>query len=96
MENENLFTEEQANACEIVRLEKKMVGGKYESMIIGITDSDGNYYDWSDSSINENATKATIKKAILSYLTGSVVKKSAPVTTEFVDNSSKGLGETIG
>ena len=88
------FTEAEANACTIVKLEKKMTGGSYTSMIIGVTDADGNYYDWSDSTLKEDATKDEIKSAIATKLKY-MDKQPAPVVTTYEELADKGKGETV-
>ena len=89
------FTEAEANACTIVRLEKKITGGSYTSMVIGVIDADGNYYDWSDIALKEDATKAEIKSAVSTQLQ-SMSKQPAPVITTFEELAAKGKGETVG
>lgn len=89
------FTEAEANACTINSLTKKMTGGSYTSMIIGVTDADGNYYDWSDITLKENATKAEIKSAIATQLQ-SMDKHPAPAVTTYEELADKGKGETVG
>jgi hypothetical protein len=91
-----LFTQEQANACTIVRLEKHMKDGVYTSMIIGVTDADGNYYDWSDDSISEDVTKDIIKTDISAYLQANVNKREKPIVDTYESMEDKGLGETVG
>ena len=91
-----LFTEDEAKASTIVRLEKQMSDGVYSSMIIGITDADDNYYDWEDSSIRSNASKDTIKAAVSAYLQANVEKKTKPLVQTYEQLEDKGIGETLG
>ena len=91
-----LFTKDEAKASTIVRLEKKMADGVYVSMVIGITDADGNYYDWEDSSIRSNASKDTIKAAVSAYLQANIKKRAKPVVKTFEQLEDKGIGETLG
>lgn len=91
-----LFTEDEAKASTIVRLEKKMADGVYSSMVIGITDADGNYYDWEDSSIRSNASKDTIKEAVSLHLQANVEKRAKPSVKTFEQLEDKGIGETLG
>ena len=91
-----LFTKDEAKASTIVRLEKKMSDGVYVSMVIGITDADGNYYDWEDSSIRSNASKDTIKAAVSAYLQANIKKRAKPVVKTFEQLEDKGIGETLG
>jgi hypothetical protein len=73
-----------------------MKDGVYTSMIIGVTDADGNYYDWSDDSISEDATKDTIKTDISAYLQANVDKREKPIVDTYESMEDKGLGETVG
>ena len=91
-----LFTEDEAKASTIVRLEKKMADGVYVSMVIGITDADGNYYDWEDSSIRSNASKDTIKEAVSLHLQANVEKRAKPAVKTYEQLEDKGIGETLG
>ena len=90
------FTTAQARACNIVRMEQKKNGSTHVSWIFGVTDADGNYYDWEDTSTSSRATKATIKSAIQSHLTATFEKRSAPVVHTYTDTTDKGKGETVG
>ena len=89
------FTETEANACTIARLEKKMTGGSYASMVIGVTDADGNYYDWADTTLKEDATKSEIKSAVATQLQ-TMTKQPAPLVTTYEELADKGKGETVG
>ena len=89
------FTTSEANASTIVRMEKKMRGGVFSGWIFGTRDAEGNYLDWRDSSVAENASKATIKTAIRTHLEGTE-KRSAPVATTYESITDKGRGETVG
>ena len=89
------FTETEANACTITRLDKKMVGDTFKSMIVGVNDADGNYYDWADITLSETATKAEIKTAVSTHLQ-TMTKQPAPIVTAFVQLEDKGKGETVG
>lgn len=90
------FTRTQARACDIVRMEKKMNGSTFVGWVFGVTDSDGNYHDWLDTTTRSNATKATIKSAIDSHLQNNVEKRSRPVNYTFTEVTDKGKGETVG
>ena len=88
------FTTVEANASTIVRMEKKMRGGTFTGWIFGTRDAEGNYLDWRDSTVAENASKATIKTAIRTHLEGTE-KQSAPVATTYESITDKGKGETV-
>ena len=89
------FTETEAKACTIVRMEKKMNGSTFVEWVFGVTDADGNYYDWVDSALKEDATKAEIKSAVFSQLQ-SMSKRPVPVVTTYEELADKGKGETVG
>jgi len=90
------FTQTQARACKIVRMEQKKNGSSHVSWIFGVTDADGNYYDWQDTSTAGNASKATIKTAIETHLKDNLEKRSAPTIHTYANTTDKGKGETVG
>ena len=89
------FTTAEANASTISRMDKIMRGGTFVGWVFGATDTHGNYVDWRDSTVAENASKATIKTAIRTHLTG-IGKRPAPVVTTHEGIADKGKGETVG
>lgn len=96
-----IFTTSEANASKIVRMESFKENGSHKYWIFGITCSDNNYIDWSDSNLPESSTKAEIKAYILEYLTGAGdyegVQKMPAAPVHTVENIlDKGLGETVG
>ena len=90
------FTQSQARACKIVRMEQKKNGSTHVSWTFGVTDADGNYYDWQDTSTAGNASKATIKTAIETHLKDNLEKRSAPTAYTYNSIADKGKGETVG
>ncbi len=90
------FTQAQARACNIVRMEQKKSGSTHVAWVFGVTDADGNYYDWEDTSTSGRATKATIKTAIETHLKNNLNKRSAPTVHAYTDTTDKGKGETVG
>lgn len=90
------FTEAEAKACTIVRMEKKINGSTFVEWVFGVTDADGNYYDWVDSNVKNGAAKATIKTAIETHLKNNVEKMSAPIVLTITEITNKGKGETVG
>jgi len=90
------FTQTQARACNIVRMEQKKNGSSHVSWIFGVTDADGNYYDWEDTSTDGTATKDDIKTAIETHLKNNLEKRSAPTVYTYDDTTDKGKGETVG
>lgn len=88
----SLFTTSEANACTIVRMEKETTGSSV-SWIIGVKDSDNNYYDTVFSDLGSNPSKEDIKTAIINYL--KTIEKMPNITTVNESISDKGLGETL-
>ena len=96
-----IFTTSEANASEIVRMEKKQVDGVHSCWVFGIKDANGNYLDWKDATLSATSTKSEVKTRILEYLTGvgdfdGVDKQPAPpvITSDVIED--KGIGETLG
>ena len=89
------FTTAEANASKITRIEQKKNGNTHVSWIFGVTDADGNYYDWTDKSVASNASKSDIKTAIKAHLQ-SLNKRPAPTVYTYVSATDKGKGENVG
>jgi len=96
-----IFTENEAKASTIVRMEATKSDGTHKHWIFGITDNEGNYIDWTDGTLSESATKSQVKARIIEYLTGEgdykgVDKRPASpiITSEVIID--KGVGETLG
>ena len=89
-----LFTSSQANACTIVRMEKRVYGSD-TSWIVGINDTDGNYYDMELSELASDPSKSDIKAAVVAELILRN-KKPAKIVETITEISDKGLGETLG
>ena len=92
-----LFSEAEAEACTIVRMENKQKGGSFAGWIIGVEDAEGNYYDWLDDSTAVGVAKGAMKTAISNYLQTNIEKvTSTPVVHSSIEETTKGLGETVG
>ena len=89
-----LFTSSQANACVIVKMEKR-VAGSNTSWVIGVNDTDGNYYDMELSGLADNPNKGTIKTAVVAELVKRE-KQPVKVVPTITDVEDKVLGETLG
>ena len=89
-----LMTSTQANACKIIRMEKRTYDSVV-SWIVAVNDEDGNYYDMELSEIGDDPSKADIKSAILSTLL-TMSKQPAPITETIIPVTDKGLDETVG
>ena len=90
----SLFTNTQANACTIVRMEKR-VRGSDTSWIVGVNDTDENYYDMELKSLGSDPSKSEIKTAVIAEL-GQIEKRSAKVVETITNVEDKGMDETLG
>ena len=92
-----LFTSSQANACTIIRLEKRVAGSDVR-WVADIVDADKNNYEIVIESLDASASKSDIKSAISSQLLEMDKLPAAvqTVMTEINASDDKGLGETIG
>lgn len=89
------FTTEEANGCTITRAEKIAKDGIHNYWVFGITDSDGNYHDWKDGDLADDADDAAQKLAIYTHLTVECEKKMAkPVITNISNNDI--INTTVG
>jgi hypothetical protein len=89
------FTTEEANACTITRAEKVSKDGIHLYWVFGINDADGNYHDWKDTELAEDADDTTQKTSIHTHLINKCTKKPAkPVI--IVNTSDSIIGQTIG
>ena len=89
-----LMTSSQANACTIVRMEKRVRGSDI-SWVVGVNDTDGNYYDMELSGLGSDPAKSAIKTAVVAEMV-KLEKRPAPVTEVVTDVTDKGIGETLG
>ena len=80
------FTSNQANASSIVRAESVTSNGTHTHWVFGIIDEDGNYCDWSDSTLSATASNSEQRTAIHDHLTTSCEKVPAPPTILHIDN----------
>ena len=89
-----VFTSSQANACTIVRMEKRVKGSDI-LWVIGVNDTDGNYYDMELSKLDSDPSKSDIKAAVVAEL---ILRNKKPVkiVETITEISDKGLGETLG
>tara|TARA_R110002020_G_scaffold216350_1_gene423880 strand:- start:51 stop:317 length:267 start_codon:yes stop_codon:yes gene_type:complete len=88
------MTTSEANACTIVRMEKR-VRGSDVSWIVGVNDADGNYYDMELSDLGSDPAKSAIKTVVIAELIKRE-KKPAKIVETITDIKDKGMGETLG
>ena len=89
-----LMTSSQANACTIVRMEKRVQGSDV-LWVVGVNDADGNYYDMALSGLGSDPAKSAIKTAVVAEMV-KLEKQPAKVVETITDVFDKGKGETLG
>ena len=89
-----LMTSSQANACTIVKMEKRVRGSDI-SWVVGVNDSDSNYYDMELSGLGSDPAKSAIKTAVVAELIKRE-KQPAKVALTITRIEDKGMGETLG
>ena len=94
-----LMTSSQANTCTIVRMKKRVKQIDSDtteiSWIVGVNDTDGNYYDMVLSGLGADPAKSVIKTAVVAELI-KLEKQPAKVVEVITEVEDKGLGETLG
>ena len=88
------FTKSEANACTIVRVEKRVYGSDI-FWIVGVNDVDGSYYDMELNELGSDPSKSDIKTAVVAELVKRG-KQPAKIVETITDIEDKGLGETLG
>ena len=92
-----LMTSSQANACTIIRMEKR-VEGSNTTWYVAVNDADGNSYDTTLNGLGDDPSSSDIKTAVINEIVDNMLKvgeqptEATIVTTEITD---KGLGETL-
>jgi hypothetical protein len=89
-----LFTESQADASTIVKMQKRVRGSDI-SWVVGVNDTDGNYYDMELSALGSDPAKSAIKTAVIAEMV-KLVKQPAKVVQITTEVTDKGMGETLG
>ena len=89
-----LMTSTQANACTILTMQKRVKGSDI-SWVVGVNDTDGNYYDMALSGLGSDPAKSAIKTAVVAEMV-KLEKQPAKVVETITDIEDKGLGETLG
>jgi hypothetical protein len=89
-----LFTSNQANACIIKKVEK-LVKGSDVSWLVGVRDTDNNYYDIMLTGLGANPSTSDIKTASIAEIVKKE-KEPARIIRTVTRITDKGLGETLG
>ena len=90
----SLMTTSEANACTIKKVEK-IVNGSDILWLIGVRDTDNNYYDIKLTGLGDNPSTSDIKTAAIIELLKKE-KLSAPIIRIVTSVEDKGVGETLG
>ena len=89
-----LMTSSQANACTIVKMQKREKGSDI-SWVVGVNDTDDNYYGMELHGLGSDPAKSVIKTAVIAEMV-KLVKQSAKVVQITTEVTDKGIGETLG
>ena len=93
-----LFTETQAASSSLDSCHKEFMDGDFRYWVLKVSGSDGQYHQFVDHELAENATLTQIKSKLITHLTGSTEYFIEPV--EPVMSSSahfpSGVGKKIG
>ena len=93
-----LFTEAQAQSSKLESCHKEFTDGDFAYWVLRVSGSDGQYHQFVDHELAENATLTQIKNKLIGHLTGSTEYYMEP--DEIVISSSAhfptGIGKTLG
>ena len=91
------FTEAQANTSKLDSARKEFTDGNFAYWVLRVSGSDGQYHQFVDHNLAENANLTAVKARLVGHMTGSefYVAPVPPVisgSSHFVDD----IGDTIG
>ena len=91
------FTEAQAQSSSLDSCKKEFTDGDFAYWVLRVSGSDGQYHQFVDHQLAENATLTTIKSKLIGHLTGSdfYVEPTPPVisgSSHFDDDKGDTLG----
>lgn len=91
------FTEAQAEASKLESARKEFTDGNFAYWVLRVSGSDGQYHQFVDHSLAEDASLTQVKNKLIGHLTGSefYVAPTPPVisgSSHFVDDSGDTLG----
>ena len=92
-----LFTETQAASSSLESCNKEFVNGDFSYWVLRVSGSDGQYHQFVDHELAEDASLTVVKSKLIGHLTGSeyYVAPTPPVisgSAHFVDDSGDTLG----
>ena len=91
------FTEGQANSSKLESCRKEFTDGNFAYWVLRVSGSDGQYHQFVDHDLAEDASLTQVKNRLIGHMTGSefYVAPVPPVisgSSHFVDD----IGDTIG
>ena len=91
------FTEGQANSSKLESCRKEFTDGNFAYWVLRVSGSDGEYHQFVDHSLAENASISDVKARLVGHLTGSeyYVAPTPPVISGSVEYSAN-VGDTLG
>ena len=91
------FTEAQAEASKLDSAKKEFTDGNFAYCVLRVSCSDGEYHQFVDHSLAENASVSDVKARLVGHLTGSeyYVEPTPPVISGSVHYASN-VGDNLG
>ena len=91
------FTEAQASASKLESANKEFTNGNFAYWVLRVSGSDGEYKQFVDHNLAEDANLTAIKGQLIGHLTGSeyYVAPTPPVISGSVEYSAN-VGDTLG
>ena len=91
------FTEAQAQSSKLESARKEFTDGNFAYWVLRVSGSDGQYHQFVDHDLAEDASLTQVKNKLIGHLTGSeyYVEPTPPVisgSSHFVDD----IGDTLG
>ena len=92
------FTEAQAQSSKLESARKEFTDGNFAYWVLRVSGSDGQYHQFVDHDLAEDATLTQIKNKLIGHLTGSTeyyVEPTPPVISSSA-HFPTGIGKTLG
>ena len=91
------FTEAQAEASKLDSARKEFTDGNFAYWVLRVSGSDGQYHQFVDHNLAEDASLTQVKNKLISHMTGSqyYVAPTPPVISGSVEYSAN-VGDTLG
>ena len=91
------FTEEQAQNSKLESARKEFTDGNFAYWVLRVSGSDGQYHQFVDHELAEDASLTQVKNKLIGHMTGSeyYIEPTPPVisgSSHFVDDSGDTLG----